>query len=149
MNIRDLINLVESTKDPLKMSEERLKDFYMEGNCYYLALALHRMFGWPLYVLGGYEDEHKRDDYRTIHWFHVFVKHPNGMMVDINGPISEAKWLEEWPDCEILPVSEPQLIELMHNSRRPTRLQICQAREIVKRYLMRKYPELFNGAEPK
>jgi hypothetical protein len=57
---------------------EDITERYTCGRCMWLALALHRRFGWPIkaqmYCRG--------DEYLA----HVYVVHPSGFDIDIYGP---------------------------------------------------------------
>lgn len=57
------------------------------GDCYLFAIALHRMYGYPLYAVYLY---YKEDDWDYLSEIaHVLVKLPNGKYLDADGEIDE------------------------------------------------------------
>lgn len=129
--------------EPLGLTVDELQDQFMEGRCYPLAVAHHRRYGWPIYVLGGYEDETVRN-YRTIHCFHALVKHPTGPFIDIRGPESSEALLAEWDDCELLPLTEAQLFAILNpRLRQLVKADLDFASKAIDHYLGRKYPHLY------
>lgn len=118
----------------------------MEGQCWSLAIAHHRRYGWPIFVLGGYEDENERDNWETITFYHVMVRHPTGPALDIKGPQDVGALLDEWGDAEFLPLSEDQLIKLFRNPEMaPKPAEIDYAGKVIDYYLKKKYPALYQG----
>jgi hypothetical protein len=66
-------------------------EFFTCGRCAALALALHRITGWPLVRLSQIVD----DD-----WFHIVVNSPIGYL-DITGPVSFREWRgAHWPQVD-------------------------------------------------
>jgi hypothetical protein len=137
MQMREIMRIAEGFK-----SDEQIIEYYMEGNCWSLAVAHHRRFGWPIYCLGGYEDETERDDWRTISFHHVLVKHPTGEAVDIQGPHNVQTLLEDWGDVEFLPLTEIQLRSLV-TDKAPTESEVNQANDVIDHYMMKKFPKLY------
>jgi hypothetical protein len=146
MDMRTLITITEARIFPLGKSAEDLDEMYMEGSCWSLAIALHRMYGWPIVCLGGYEDEDERDDWRTIEFFHVLVRHPSGSLLDVRGLRDEAAELAEWGDVEVLPLTEEQLHALFRHGNGPKPSDIAFASKVVAYYLRPKFPDLFPAA---
>lgn len=63
---------------------------FTEGDCWALAIAVHKMTGWPL-VLAGTDSASDLDGYS-----HVMVRMPDGLLLDITGASTveevEATW---------------------------------------------------------
>jgi hypothetical protein len=64
------------------------------GDCDVYAIALHRVYGYPLYIVNGY---HKEDDWDEEEGYteydsepaHIVVKLPNGNYMDSDGEVTE------------------------------------------------------------
>lgn len=89
------------------------------GDCEIYAIALHRLYGYPLYVVNGYYKEPDWDE--EMGWTayldepcHVVVKLPNGKYLDANGETSEEKlkkdclFSNEVEYIKIEPISEEE-----------------------------------------
>lgn len=63
-----------------ELLHDLVKSIYLDGECYALAIALHRALGWPII---GLMDKH--DIIR-----HAVVKTPDGRYLDARGFVSEA-----------------------------------------------------------
>lgn len=64
------------------------------GDCDVYAIALHKIYGYPLYVVNGYfkEDDWNEEEGYTGYWnepAHIVVKLPNGNYMDSDGEITE------------------------------------------------------------
>ena len=153
--LRTLIDLVtqaqagtlcEAAIPQLGMTAEQVHEEFMEGRCYALAIAHHRRYGWPIMVLGGYHDEDQRDDHRTISCYHALVKHPSGDMLDINGLTSADRLLHEWDDCELLPLMEAQLVDIVNDhirARLPGDIKL--ASRVIDTYLKPQFPGVYEA----
>lgn len=71
------------------MDEEH--DRFKNGDCWRLAIELHKRTGWPLWVLAD-----ECSDEGVLGWFHVGVKHPDGRYVDIDGAQSFDELYDAW-----------------------------------------------------
>jgi len=60
---------------------------YRMGYCAEFAVALHRLYGWPL---GVFYDTDKEDGEQYTTLAHAFVVHPSGALVDSDGLRSKA-----------------------------------------------------------
>jgi hypothetical protein len=63
-----------------------------KGGCHYLALALHRRYGWPLRVLGTPADEYslrRWDDTVGSDVRHVYCLNDQGRPVDVHGVFAD------------------------------------------------------------
>lgn len=61
---------------------------FTEGDCHYLARALQKLTGWPIYAFdSNYHDEGD---------LHAFVKTPDGRILDIEGLHTVAEFMENW-----------------------------------------------------
>jgi hypothetical protein len=146
MDIRTaLTRIAESARIPgLGKTDEEIIDDFMGGQCWSLAVAHHRRYGWPIYCLGGYEDETVRDDWRTIGFYHVLNRHPNGDAIDIQGPHDVDGLLAEWGDVEFLPLTEDQLFALFKDQgRAPKAVEIAYAGKVIDLFLRPRYPALY------
>jgi hypothetical protein len=70
--------------------EEEIKRVFSYGNCHSLALAMHKLTGWPL--MGVYR---KSDMYDGIP-SHVVVKDPLGRYVDVEGFRYPSEFEQDW-----------------------------------------------------
>lgn len=144
MDLRTALNIVEANSRVAQDPIEEVIKTYMEGQCWSLAVAHHRRFGWPIYCLGGYHDENERDDWRTISFFHVLNKHPSGVAIDARGPHDVDHLLAEWGDVEFLPLTEEQLFALFRDQgRAPSQQDIERASTAIDRYLRPRFPSLY------
>ena len=70
------------------------------GDCDIYAIALHRVYGYPLYVVNGYykEDDWDEEAGYTEYWnepAHIVVKLPNGNYMDSDGEVTEEQLKED------------------------------------------------------
>jgi hypothetical protein len=76
---------------------------FRQGDCDLYAVALHRLYGYPLYVVRNYypngEYEPDEEDYNLYgidtEECHIVVKLPNGNFLDSDGEISEKKLIKQ------------------------------------------------------
>lgn len=92
---KDNINKVK------KLSESRFTDEYDFsdhnfncGDCDIYAIALHRVYGYPLYIVNGYHKEEDWDEEAGYTEYdsepaHIVVKLPNGNYMDSDGEVTE------------------------------------------------------------
>lgn len=59
---------------------DSVSEKYSYGKCVWMALALHDRYGWPIYA--QVDGNGTPDQYVA----HAYVRHPNGMEVDVLGP---------------------------------------------------------------
>lgn len=92
------------------------------GDCDVYAIALHRIYGYPLYVVNGYfkEDDWNEEEGYTSYFnepAHIVVKLPNGNYMDSDGEITEQQLKD---DCgfgnkiEYIKIEEITEEEAMH-----------------------------------
>lgn len=78
---------------------EGVTEYYMQGSCHELALALHKNLGWPMLVVEHHgepywEDEEDPDNYiPTV--LHVYAIDPAGNAWDIKGIRHELEVIKE------------------------------------------------------
>lgn len=144
MTMRRLINLVEGKYDHEDGSSYDRSDpvvaKYMEGSCYALALAHHRRFGWPLYVMGADAADGPVEE---LDFFHGMVKHPTGVLIDISGPHDVAELMAAWGE-PLMAITEQQLVGAFNDyMRRQTLNGLAEADRVIDDYLMPRYPGLY------
>ena len=64
------------------------------GDCDVYAIALHRVYGYPLYIVNGYHKEEDWDEEEGYTEYdsepaHIVVKLPNGNYMDSDGEVTE------------------------------------------------------------
>lgn len=75
------------------MGKFKIKDAF--GNCNVYAIAMHRLYKYPIYAINGYFKEDDWDDLDEDERIynsevaHVFNKLPNGLYVDYQGVYTE------------------------------------------------------------
>lgn len=84
--------------------------WYTEGDCWALALALHRTTGWPMVAL-GYEDE-ETTPYQERGWVHVVVRTPDDRLLDVRGIRDEEACAREflWSNYSFFEVTARELL---------------------------------------
>lgn len=84
--------------------------WYTEGDCWALALALHRMTGWPMTAL-GYADEDSTP-YSERGWVHVVVRAPDDRLLDVRGLRDEESCAKEflWSNYSFYEVTAAELL---------------------------------------
>jgi hypothetical protein len=138
---------------PSGEDEDELVEFYTCGQCWYLALALHRMSGWEILVVGqtleagqfasdGRFLEDGRD-LQSLDVVHVVCRHPSGLLLDIEGAHTPAALAAGWGDG-LTSVTEEQLVSLADMNFIPEVLE--NARDVGISYIRSKHPELFKPA---
>jgi hypothetical protein len=92
---------------PVDPDDPEVQYTFSNGQCHSLALALHRLTGWPLRVLcRRYGSEPSDDLLAARSGIHVVVEDPTGRFVDIDGPWNPkapANWA--WEHTIPVPVS--------------------------------------------
>jgi hypothetical protein len=88
---------------------------YLNGSCWFLALALHRRTGWPIWALSlpGCPD---RESVPEIVG-HVCVRSPEGRYLDVRGEMSRKEFMRGWdrPSARMMaPLSEEELIAIVN-----------------------------------
>lgn len=84
--------------------------WYTQGDCWALALAIHRMTGWPLTAL-GYADE-DATPYTERGWVHIVVRVPDGRLLDVRGLREEDECAREflWSNYSFYEVTPRELL---------------------------------------
>lgn len=97
-------------------------DAYLAGQCHALALALHERTGWPLFSVGPstcYCEAHDDDSdgVCSCQVEHLAVRSPDGLLVDIYGPICEEDFLQErHPETDVLrPLTDDRLAAILYS----------------------------------
>jgi hypothetical protein len=86
------------------LEPSRLRASYVDGECHYFALALHRATGCPLMELGN------ADGLGGFVGGHFVVALPDGEVADASGRHSRATLLAEWQARELRPISAEVLL---------------------------------------
>jgi len=91
------------------------------GDCDIYAIALHRIYGYPLYVVNGYFKEDDWDEEGFTEYdrepAHIVVKLPNGNYMDSNGEVTEDELKEDCAfgnNIEYIKIEEITEQEAMH-----------------------------------
>jgi hypothetical protein len=73
-------------------------DDYMQGNCASLALKLHDLTGYPIYVLSNPDGEEwvMDDEDSGMEYTHIVVEHPTGKYFDTKGLRSNREISEDF-----------------------------------------------------
>ena len=88
---------------PVDPAVAHVRTVFTQGQCHSFARALHRLTGWPLYVLGRPDPDKQRTSASEL-GDHVVCRHPDGRFVDIEGAWSPG---EKWKGCSVeMPRSE-------------------------------------------
>lgn len=84
--------------------------WYTEGDCWALALAVHRMTGWPLTALGYADEDSTPREERG--WVHVVVRMPDGQLLDVRGIRDEDTCAREflWSGFSFYEVTAQELL---------------------------------------
>lgn len=106
-----------------------LKSLYLDGQCYELAIALHRGLNWELVGLVQTIDGHA-----VVR--HAAVRHPDGGYFDGRGKLTEQAFLEPFGAGDI--VTFWLEAELKHRTRAITERSIIAAGNVA----MSRWPEL-------
>lgn len=77
--------------------DDHARELFLYAQCQMLALALHEMTGWPLWVA----EQRLRSG--TWAWAHVAVQTPAGLWLDIEG-LRDGREVTGWLSCWGLPV---------------------------------------------
>ena len=77
-----------------KLFESKFTDNFNCGDCDVYAIALHRVYGYPLYIVNGYHKEEDWDEEEGYTEYdsepaHIVVKLPNGNYMDSDGEVTE------------------------------------------------------------
>lgn len=118
---------------------------YMEGLCFALALALHKRYGWPIYGLGG-SDEDLAEYGEDTGFFHAYVRHPSGVFIDVTGPHSAAA-IEEVMGEPLAAIDEAFLMRWFQPEKRAEVVaDLPEANKIIDTRLIPNYPRLFKAS---
>lgn len=118
---------------------------YVEGLCYALAIAHHRRYGWPIYVLGASEEDYAELGHDT-EFFHGMVMHPSGVVIDITGPHTPADFVERWGEPFFRLETEEVLLSHLGPFMQQQSLNgVAAAMETIDTYLKPRYPQLYAG----
>lgn len=111
MNLRKIIRqiLEENFGDNYDFS----KHSFTTGDCDIYAVSLHRLHGYPLYVVRGWiKSDSEEDDEINYEDCHIVVKLPSGMFLDSRGEQSEmdliqdARFMNDVYKVTVEPISE-------------------------------------------
>lgn len=93
------------------------KHSFNTGDCDIYAVSLHRLYGYPLYVVRGwYEDDLGEDNDFNYEDCHIVVKMPNGLYLDSEGEQGEqelrqnARFMNDVHKITIVPISEEEAL---------------------------------------
>ena len=101
----------------IKISEKgridsNAKTAFTNGQCHSLAYAIHKLTGWPMVGLRGYEyDEDGGDDWGRDYFdpgSHVVVESPKGLL-DIDGLGARERWQSKFGEMYEIPI-DPETI---------------------------------------
>lgn len=70
---------------------ERTVEAYTEGDCWHLALVIHRRTGWPMVFARPMA---RSSD--PLYWEHAAILMPDGRVLDIMGTHVLESWAEQW-----------------------------------------------------
>lgn len=76
--------------------QELIRETYLDGQCYKLAIALHRGLGWPLVGLIQADQDVMR---------HAAVYHPNGALFDARGEVTEEEFMAPFGPGKVVPLA--------------------------------------------
>jgi hypothetical protein len=88
----------ESTLSFDEFFDSETRDWFSDGGCHELAVSLHRLYDWPLYVVtpGSQED-----------WVHALVKVPDEeLYVDIEGMWTLEEIHQKYPRMKLVSCSQ-------------------------------------------
>jgi len=116
--VRETLNGVVFESDS-KFSDDYdfSKHSFTSGDCDIYAVSLHRLYGYPLYVVRGwYEDDLGEDNDFNYEDCHIVVKMPNGLYLDSEGEQGEqelrqnARFMNDVHKITIVPISEEEAL---------------------------------------
>ncbi len=106
---------------------------YMEGGCYALAIAHHRLLRWPPIVMGS-----------ATAFEHALVVHPTGQLVDICGAHDADELAHAWGGTEYTRLTEDALWSALPLPRRCATLGgLAEAKTVIETYLRPRFPDLY------
>jgi hypothetical protein len=101
-------------KNIINIIKEEIQDFnFNSGDCDIYAVSLHRLYGYPLYVIRGYYVEDGEQYYEDVH---IMTKLPNGKYCDSTGEhtkeeiLPRAMFLNNISKVKIIPIDEDQAL---------------------------------------
>ena len=98
---------------------EETVDVYTNGDCWFLALELHRLTGFPMIfsastwliddITGpeGYTEDWADS---VFAWDHVGIELPDGRILDVNGPEDIEDWMCLWSTGDSISTADPDRI---------------------------------------
>lgn len=84
--------LTQATREAITEHEI---DAFTRGDCWALALDIHKQFGLPVVFFVGFENSLPEND-EEIFWGHAFNRLPDGNYLDIHGIQSKRQIMECW-----------------------------------------------------
>lgn len=112
---------------PEDISHTKVIHCFTRGQCTSLARAIHKLTGWPLYVLAKRECSNRRE--LNSYGAHVVCKRPDGKYVDITGAWSrEERWLM-WQ--YVIPTTDSEVKKIGWD-RQNVRNAMFYARKVIK-----------------
>jgi hypothetical protein len=77
--------------------DEQVQRWFTRGACGGLALAMHERTGWPLVVIRADKIYGEHTTAAAPTWVHLLVRHPSGMLLDIEGLKTDEQACQGWP----------------------------------------------------
>ena len=69
---------------------------FTEGDCWALAHEISALTGWGIFAVGGQYDYDSAETVADRGWDHMFVRHPSGYLVDIEGVHTDKAMVDYW-----------------------------------------------------
>lgn len=83
---------------------------FTEGDCWVLAMSVHKATGWTIVAVGACEEDPVEETVGGPDWVHMAVRTPTGTIVDVEGiHTDEEKYLERWWDAATDRYCEPDV----------------------------------------
>lgn len=118
--MRNWINLTEALTIPQDIVEE-----YSNGKCMWLALAMNRRYGWPIY------SQMERDLQHGDYIAHAYCVMPNGKEIDILGPQDRVDLFAH----DVEPMTPEQLYSFIHMTPEQSAPMLAAADKIIDLYI--------------
>lgn len=122
---------------PSGHSIDELREFYRDGQCWYLALVLHRLTEWPIVVMGQHGNS---GTLRDLEFNHAACLNPAGNIVDIDGEHTALAAMSRWGGA-VIELAETDFIAAcdIHF----TAGGIDNAAQVAVPYLQNRHPKAF------